>query len=323
MNVLIVGLGSMGKRRMRLIKQNYPEYNLFGFDTNDERSKDVSDMFGAKIFRDINDAIEQVQFNCGFVCTAPLAHNEIIKILLKSNINVFTELNLVSDGYAELINIKKESLLFLSSTLIYRNDLQFICDKVNGNKVNYIYHSGQYLPDWHPWENYNDFFVGDKRTNGCREIFAIELPWMTKCFGQVKNFTVIKDKATSLKLDYYDNFILMLEHENGTKGLFAVDIISRKAMRKLEIFSENIHLFWDGTPDSLKSYNTTNKKLETIEVYSDIEKDSHYCDNIVENAYLDEIRAFFHAVETGDCSKIRYSFKDDIDILKLISDFGA
>lgn len=58
MNVLIVGLGSMGKRRMRLIKQNYPEYNLFGFDTNDERSKDVSDMFGAKIFRDINDAIE-------------------------------------------------------------------------------------------------------------------------------------------------------------------------------------------------------------------------------------------------------------------------
>ena len=44
--------------------------------------------------------------------------------------------------------------------------------------VNYIYHIGQYLPDWHPWENYKNFFVGDKRTGGVREIFGIDLPWL-------------------------------------------------------------------------------------------------------------------------------------------------
>ena len=34
---------------------------------------------------------------------------------------------------------------------------------------------GQYLPDWHPWESYKSFFVSNKKTNGCRELFAIEL----------------------------------------------------------------------------------------------------------------------------------------------------
>ena len=53
----------------------------------------------------------------------------------------------------------------MSSTLQYRKEIQFIKEEVKkvSGKVNYIYHVGQYLPDWHPWENYKDFFVGDAR----------------------------------------------------------------------------------------------------------------------------------------------------------------
>lgn len=323
MNILVIGLGSMGKRRLRLIKQNYPEHKLFGVDSNEGRAKESYELFGIKVFSNINEALESTNIDCGFVCTAPLAHNEIIKLLLKRKIHVFTELNLVSDGYEEINSMKKDSVLFLSSTLIYRKDLNYIFEKVNGSNVNYIYHSGQYLPDWHPWENYQDFFVGDKRTNGCREIFAIELPWMIMCFGKIKKFTVSKGKNTSLKLDYFDNFSILIEHENGTKGLFAVDIMSRKAIRSLEVYSEDLHIFWKGTPDSLQEYNLKNKEVENIKVYSDIEKDSRYCDNIVENAYLDEINAFFYAIETGDCSYIKHSFENDLDVLNLIDDFGA
>lgn len=108
------------------------------------------------------------------------------------DIPVFTELNLVSDGYEEFTKDEYDNRLFLSSTLLYRKDIQYIKDRVGEERVNYVYHVGQYLPDWHPWESYKDFFVGDKRTNGCREIMAIDLPWIESAFGKIVDFSVVK-----------------------------------------------------------------------------------------------------------------------------------
>ncbi|MCO7111156.1 hypothetical protein NIA69_21115 [Gemmiger formicilis] len=40
--------------------------------------------------------------------------------------------------------------------MLYRRETQYIKQQVAefGKPVHYIYHIGQYLPDWHPWENY-------------------------------------------------------------------------------------------------------------------------------------------------------------------------
>ena len=37
MNVLVIGLGSMGKRRIRLISEMYPMYDLYGVDNRKDR----------------------------------------------------------------------------------------------------------------------------------------------------------------------------------------------------------------------------------------------------------------------------------------------
>lgn len=98
----------------------------------------------------------------------------------------------------------KGKVLFLSSTLLYRAEMLKIKEETNkiAGQINYIYHVGQYLPDWHPWENFKDYFVADKRTNGCRELFAIELPWLIDAFGKIKQTTAMKSKMSSLDIDY-------------------------------------------------------------------------------------------------------------------------
>ena len=62
-----------------------------------------------------------------------------------------TELNLVRDGYAENMAKAKEKHLplFLSSTMLYRRETQYIKKAVQdfGKPVHYIYHIGQVLPD--------------------------------------------------------------------------------------------------------------------------------------------------------------------------------
>ena len=41
MNIVVIGLGSMGKRRIRLIKAIYPQYDIAGVDSNIERVQAV------------------------------------------------------------------------------------------------------------------------------------------------------------------------------------------------------------------------------------------------------------------------------------------
>ena len=101
MNVLVIGLGSMGKRRIRLISEMYPMYDLYGVDNRKDRREEVEKRFNIKTFQNIDDKYLKDNIDSAFVCTSPLSHNSIIKQCLDNKWDVFTELNLVSDGYDE------------------------------------------------------------------------------------------------------------------------------------------------------------------------------------------------------------------------------
>lgn len=210
------------------------------------------------------------------------------------------------------------TVLFLSSTMLYRGEINYILEQVKGcdKPLSYIYHIGQYLPDWHPWESYKNFFVGNKRTNGCREIFGIELPWIIEAFGKIKSVFSTADKLTGLDIDFPDRFFITLEHENGTKGVLAVDIVCPKAVRNLEVFGEGVHLFWEGNPKALYKFNTETKEKEFINTYASFEHDSRYSDNIVENAYVDEMQNFINVVKGTEQAK--YSFEKDLYTISIM-----
>lgn len=324
MNILVIGLGSMGKRRIRLIKELYPEFVIYGVDGRQDRCDEVKELFNIECAKSIEDAANSFSIDSAFVCTSPLSHSSIITECLKNKWNVFTELNLVSDGYNENIELAKRNgcVLFLSSTFFYREEIKYIKEHVYPNKKwNYIYHIGQYLPDWHPWENYKDFFIGDKRTNGCREIMAIELPWITKTFGNVKAVHVLADKMTGLKIDYNDNYLIQIEHENGNKGTLIVDVVSPVAVRRLEVYTENQYMQWSGTPESLYEYDQADDQLKSVILSEKEEHKEGYRAFVVENAYKNEIQEFMDVVTKG--KEQVYGFEEDLKALKLIDQIGA
>lgn len=320
MNVAVIGLGSMGKRRIRLMKELYPEFNIIGIDGREDRRQETSEQFSIYC----SDQLAKVEQNldCVFVCTSPLSHSAIIRDALSRGLHVFTELNLVDDGYDENTKLAKDKnvTLFLSSTFFYREEIDYISSKVTGFDWNYIYHIGQYLPDWHPWENYKDFFLGDKRTNGCREIMAIELPWLVRTFGEVEKINVMSDKMSDLNIDYNDNFMVQFKHLNGNKGTLVVDVVSPIAVRKLEVYKENEYLTWNGTPESLFEFNKEKKELEKVVLSEEPEHINGYSTFVIENAYKNEIREFFEVVHNRKTPL--YGFEQDKNILRLIDSIG-
>lgn len=318
MRILVIGYGSMGRRRIRLIKQLIPGCDFICVDTNLSRYEQIIND-GHVGFTDLTDALNGNP-DLAFVCTSPGHHAEIILKLISAHIHVFTEINLVSDQYEEIIKLSRNEnvKVFMSSTMLYDKQIIAIEDQIHKQpgQLTYIYHVGQYLPDWHPWESYKDFFIGKKETNGCREILAIQLPWIIKSFGTVEEKTVVKRRNTSLDIDFDDTFIVSMEHNNGNSGVFVCDVLARKAVTYLEVMGENFYLRWDGTPDSLYSLDCDLKEMKTISSYDSIEHVEGYADIISENQYIDEIKAFFDWVYENKTPS--YSLADDKYILSLI-----
>ena len=328
MKLLIIGLGSMGKRRARLARGMRDDVVICGVDSAESRREEAASL-GIAAYPSIAEAVAAEQPDAALVCTAPVSHAAIITELLNAGLPVFTELNLIDDGYERNIALAKEKglPLFLSSTMLYRGETQYIKAEAQkfmretGKAVNYIYHIGQYLPDWHPWENYKNFFMGQKRTGGVCEIFGIDLPWLWDAFGPVTSMHVEKDKISTLEVDYPDSYFVTLRHESGVKGMLAADVVSPKAVRNFECFGEGIHLFWEGNPKSLYNFNHDTGEKVQINTYTTVAQDSRYSDNIVENAYVDELANFFGVLEGRE--EARWSFEKDQQVIALIERIEA
>lgn len=329
MNIVVIGLGSMGKRRIRLLKQYIAKevklsegWKIIGVDSNKERCDDCKEIYEIDTYISLEMALKRENIDCAVISTSPHTHAGIIKECLKNDLHVFTEINLIADEYEMNISLAKERKreLFLSSTFMYRKEMEYIKKVVKEKEFSglYRYHIGQYLPEWHPWESYKNFFVGRKDTNGCREIFAIELPWLVDTFGEIIAVHSIHRKVSNLEIEYDDSYQVLLEHASGIIGNLTVDIVTPKAGRELEIWSEGFCIGWKGTPDTLTQFDIDTGIMKDISLYERVEHKEGYNQFVVENAYYDELVNFIRSVEKKE--RPRYSFEKDGKILAWIDE---
>ena len=325
MKIIVIGLGSMGKRRIRLLGEK-KDIQLIGIDSQESRCAEVKEKFGLKCYPSILEAVATEHPDAAVISTSPLSHATIIKECLLNDLHVFTEINLVADGYVENMALAKEKgkVLFLSSTFLYRKETRTIIEKANKANcpLNYIYHIGQYLPDWHPWESYNNYFIGNPRTNGCREIMAIDLPWIVTAFGPIKSVSAVKSKNTQLNINYNDNYLITIEHENGNKGVLAADVVTRKSIRHIDVYGETFQLSWNGTADSLQEYNLETKEMHIIHFDEASEHVDGYAAFITENPYREELNAYLAQIANPKAVPA-WTFDKDFELLKIIDKIEA
>lgn len=318
MTFCIIGLGSMGKRRAGLLKSLNENYKLIGVDMRKDRQHEFRAIFGAEVFSDIDIALSAISCDAVFICTSPATHAKIKTKVDTYKIHTFSEINLLSDGYTN-IEDKPYARSFLSSTQLYSEEINKIISTVDKNhKYFYTYHVGQYLPDWHPWDKKEDFFVFNKNTNGCREILGIELPWIIECFGEVNTMSVVSGKFTSMDIPFPDVYTIILQHKNGSIGCFIVDIVARSPIKILKIENESTLIEWDGEPSGLKIFNLGSKKFDTVQLYQRTTHNDKYSSKIIEEPYLEEIKDFLKGVENYE-HQFKYSYKKDSYIIELLN----
>ena len=139
---------------------------------------------------------------------------------------------------------------------------------------------------------------------------AIEMPWLIETFGEIDSVYSTHGKMSSLAIDYDDNYMIQLCHKNGNRGCLNIDVVSRKAVRNFEAYSEKLHISWDGTPSGLTDYDITSKQTVSVKLYDDVERIEGYQATVIENGYVSEINEFFDVISGK--KQQTYGFEKDL-----------
>ena len=220
---------------------------------------------------------------------------------IKNDIHFFTEANIPDRRFERLIKLLKGKDLIAapSSTMRFMSSIRKLREilydkKMIGKPLTFTYHCGQYLPDWHPWEDYRSFYVAEKESGACREIIPFELNWLTWLFGDIKTVKCMKDKLTHLDVDIDDVYHLLMKFDTQIIGHMMVDIISRVPYRICKIISEEGIVIWDWG-NEIKVYVAKDHAWKTYQENPGTTI-ALYDEKIKEEPYIAEMKHFLDAI---------------------------
>src|SRR5688572_6150021 len=98
---LVVGLGSMGKRRIRCLKALNVEA-VSGFDPRQDRCDEAADKYGVKAFTSFNEALS-ADPDAFVISTPPDLHMRYATIAVERGKHFFCEASVTDDGMADVM----------------------------------------------------------------------------------------------------------------------------------------------------------------------------------------------------------------------------
>jgi predicted dehydrogenase len=317
MKFLVIGLGSMGKRRIRCLKAL--GYNdIYGFDFQEERLQEAVDKYQITPFRDV-DSLESLDVQGWVISTPPKKHLPYALRAIKKNISFFTEADvpdpLIEDVVQglkgkDIVGMPSCTMSFFDGPLKIKSLLE---EGRIGKPLLYTYHSGQYLPDWHPWEPYQNFYVSQKESGACREIVPFELTWINDLLGDVAETKSMFGKVTDLDTDIDDVYQVLLRYKSGMIGHLIVDVAARSAVRLLRLCGSEGTIEWDHSNNKISLFESKTKNWTNFEL-NEGPKESGYIHS--EQPYIREINAFVSAI-LGK-APLPNTFEKDKKILDLL-----
>lgn len=314
---LIVGLGSMGKRRIRNLHVNGEE-NVVGFDIRRDRREEARIKYGIKTIDDLKD-ITPTDFDVLIISTSPEAHGDYIRFALVHKKHFFVEHPTSTDGYDDIIKNKNPEIVKAPScTLRFYTPIKMMKKLLDqgavGKVLAFQYHMGQYLPDWHPWEDYRQVYFSKKETSACREMLPFELIWLTWLIdAPVKDISGTITKVSDLDMNADDIILANTKHVNGILGNIIIDVISRKPFRTLRILGATGVLDWERFDHTINLYDAKTKSSQVIPVQKD-NPETGYINE--EEMYNEEIKAFLDAI--AGRSAYPFSFEENLFNLRAL-----
>ncbi len=339
MKVLFFGLGSIGQRHVRNLRQLYGssieilayrtrnQSPLIQEDMSADFSKSPEEIYGIKSFSTIERALQEKP-QIAFITNPASMHLSSALAAAKAGCHLFIEKPISHDltGISELQKIIKEKKLisFVGYHTRFHPAIQQIKKLLLEKKLGKIL-SAQFifatsLKHAHPYEDYKTGCAARKDLGGGVVLSLIhELDLCYHFFGSPSQVFALGGQLSSLEIDAEDTASALLEYENEGRTIpihVYLDFIQNPPHRTCIIVGDRGKIFFDYFKNTLFIYDYITKGFAESDTIQNTDSEKISFTNFKRNMlFLDEIKHFMSCVEENKTPQV--SFLDGIESLKI------
>jgi predicted dehydrogenase len=314
--VLIVGLGSIGRRHLSIIQELFPQAKVQLLRHGKTSAESIS---GATEVSSIDDA-KQFLPEIVVICNAASEHVNTALEFVGTGANLFIEkpISSTTKGLINLINnldatgkalMVGYNLRHLTSLREFR---KYLNEGLIGKSLSVRCEVGQYLPEWRPNKDYRESVSARSELGGGVLLeLSHEIDYLRWIFGEVKWVRATLLQQSDLEIDVEDTVHLTIGFEKCISGrpLIAnlnMDFIRHDTTRSCTVIGDKGSLRWDGILGKVLFYQAGGKTWETLFTN----------DNGIEKTYILEWEELIRAVEEKKSPEV--SGVDGLRVVEII-----
>jgi predicted dehydrogenase len=250
LKILLIGLGSIGRRHLRnLLAIGYNQITVIS------RSATLPAEFDfLKVYSSLQDALSSSVFDTAIICTPTSLHLASVSILLEAKIpNIYLE-KPVSHSYNGIENLLALAASYKSNIAVgydlhfdpgMQKVQQLLADNMIGKVVSVNAFVGQFLPDWRP-EDYKKGMSAKRETGGGVMLDLVhEFDYLQWLLGPVETVACHYTHTGALEIETEDVCNVLLKFKNGATGTLHLDYLQKKLVRNCAITGFDGTITWN------------------------------------------------------------------------------
>lgn len=255
MKVAVIGSGSIGKRHIgNLLARGIPAEDIIAMDTREDRRQEVIDRFGVtNVFATFEETAAQAM-DAAIICSPTSLHIQQGIPLAERGVHLMIEkpLDAQAAGGEELARIcaDKGAQVVIAYPFRFSEHARKLKELVDAQVVGRpLFVRGEfseYLPDWHPYEDYRSFYMAKVSGGGGSLLDQSHI--MDMCHwlcGDVDEIFAVNTRASDLEVETDDLAEMVVRFKSGLVGNVHQDMFGRKHSKSLEVKCAHGNIWWD------------------------------------------------------------------------------
>ncbi|MFX0087846.1 MAG: Gfo/Idh/MocA family protein, partial [Candidatus Hodarchaeota archaeon] len=283
MKILLIGLGSIGQRHAKNLKM-LGIHDLIAFRSRKE-NLGFCEKNSIKQYWSLDSAIKEHP-DIVFITNPTSLHIPIaLKIVKQLNSHLFFEKPLSNsfEGIKELQRLinEKKIITMVGYNMRFHPLLKKIKEFIKNGQLGEIiaYRSiwGEYLPDWHPWEDYKkSYSARDDLGGGTLLTLSHDIDTAIWLFGNIEETNGFLSDKRVLDTTTDECSIITTKHKNGIIGSLFFDYLQDPPKRSLEIVASKGNIHWDYYSGKITIINKKKRSSITYLTPKDYERNKMF-----------------------------------------------
>lgn len=262
MKALIVGLGSIGRRHLRVLRSIEPEGRITVWRQHSKRGESDEAAEADATVYSLETALAEEPEIAILANPAPY-HIETALELATHGVHLLIEKPLSSrlDGINELIQLCRSRglVLMVGYNLRFHEGLIALRAAIVRGRIGRLLsiraEVGQYLADWRSGSDYRRGVSARAELGGGAVLeLSHELDYVRWLCGEIESVSAWVGRVSELEIDVEDTAEILLQFKNGVIGSVHLDMVQRVPVRICRVVGTEGTLEWDGISGAVRLF---------------------------------------------------------------------